>query len=97
MTYGVTVILYKLIPEKIEELAKNPPREITNLLSVEPDYSKHHTKIADKIWLNQLSNRPSLLAQLRHLLQLCSGEYNELTHELKFTLIAEDDDDIIMQ
>ena len=96
MTYGVTVILYKLIPEKLEEIAQNPPREIGNLLSTEPDYSKHHTKVADKVWLNQLSSRPSLLAQLRHLLQLCSGEYNELSNELKFTLCEADDDDIIL-
>ena len=96
MTYGVVVILHKLIPETIEQLAQTQPREINNLLSVEPDYSKHHSKIADDVWLNQLSNRPSLLAQLRQLLQLCSGEYNELSNELWFSLQEEDDDDIIL-
>ena len=52
-------------------------------------------KITDGLWLNQLNSRVSSLAQLRNLLQICSGEHNELNNELWFT-IQEEDDDIIL-
>ena len=96
MGHGIVVMLYTLIPDKLMELSQNHHRDLGNLISTEPDYGKQNSKIADGLWLNQVNSRVSLLAQLRSLLQICSGDYNELNNELWFTIKEDDDDDIIL-
>lgn len=94
---GVVNILYTLVPDKINQLVISCPSEIEGLLTLEPDFKKQYSKIADKVWLNQPKKPSAVLNKIKSLLKICSNEDHSLCDEFWFTLMQfEDDDDIII-